>query len=201
MPRGFPTNGPRIKELRLKKVLSVPQLAEQTGLGSRTIETAEKGGALDAESVGRIAEVLGVRPADLVAREGIDEEPATCDLWDKLLGRWAGRIEQPSGPDGIPYRGELTIEFDAPGSGCYTFDFAGTRYQCAVEVTWLFERYFKCDARDPAGGWMVNTAYVQITAAWDRLVGRYVGFGPHSNGVVCGELTAVKVAPATPGNA
>lgn len=192
--RGVPTNGERIRVLRRGKGQTQSQFADACGIGERTLQEAERGGPIDAVTVQLIADRLGVPRADLIAAGGAGpDDPTPCPPWDKLLGRWAARIEQPDGPDGRPYRGELTIEFDAPGGGRYAFEFEGTTYDCRFEATWLFERYFKCDARpSAAGGYLFNTAYLQVSPAGDRLAGRYVGFGPHSNGVVCGVLAATK---------
>ena len=78
------------------------------------------------------------------------------------------------------------------------FTFAGTTHTCRIEVHWLFERYFKFDgvSADPRGC-MFNTCYFQINPAGDRIHGRYIGFGPHTNGIIVGEASGAKVGKET----
>ena len=60
----------KVKELRLSKGLSVPKLAELTGLHRRTIEDLEKRGDCMISNAYKIAKALDVTLNDLYADDG-----------------------------------------------------------------------------------------------------------------------------------
>ena len=60
----------KVKELRLSKGLSVPKLAELTGLHRRTIEDLEKRGDCMISNAYMIAKALNVTLNDLYGEDG-----------------------------------------------------------------------------------------------------------------------------------
>lgn len=60
----------KVKELRLSKGLSVPKLAELTGLHRRTIEDLEKRGDCMISNAYKIAKALNVTLNDLYGEDG-----------------------------------------------------------------------------------------------------------------------------------
>jgi hypothetical protein len=212
MARTVRTNGARIVRLRQKLGLTQDELGAyeppadggrrpRTRMAERTVGRAERGGPVDISVVRRLAVKFGVECGELLANGISDGPPAPPDPWadgwqDRLAGLWTGRVDQPDGPDGHPFRGKFSLEFFRAGAEIrarYSFSFDGTEYEGTGPVTRLFERYFRLDA-GPAtpGRCLFNTIYFQVTPAGDRLTGRYVGLGPHSNKIVTGEATAVR---------
>jgi hypothetical protein len=138
------------------------------------------------------------QPDELLAADGGSVRcPDQDQEWADLVGWWAGRIAQARGPDGEPYAAEVRLEFTRDAGvfvGRYSFTFERRAYLCTGPVRELGRGYFKFDAVS-ADGRMSNTFYFQITRAGDRITGRYVGFGPHSNRVVSGRASAKKTSP------
>lgn len=60
----------KVKELRLSKGLSVPKLAELTGLHRRTIEDLEKRGDCMISNAYKIAKALNVTLNDIYGEDG-----------------------------------------------------------------------------------------------------------------------------------
>jgi transcriptional regulator with XRE-family HTH domain len=189
----------RVKQIRLKKCLSREDFALEYGIDPRTLKKIEDGEPVSYGVVRELAKRLEMeQPDELLAADGGSVRCTEPDQeWTDLVGRWAGRIEQPRGPDGEPYAAEVRLEFtrDAGGFvGRYSFTFEGRTYRCTGPVRGLGRGYFKFDA-ESADGRMSNTFYFQITRAGDGITGRYVGFGPHSNRVVSGRASAKKTFP------
>jgi DNA-binding XRE family transcriptional regulator len=187
--------------LRRRSGRTQAELAHDCGVAENTLVKAEGGGPIDVTTAGIIARHLGVGCEAILAGSPDGPGPAgpAGGAWRLLVGRWVGRIEQSSGPDGCPFTGEVRMEFAGPTSGRYVFTIGGTTIECPVEVTWLVERFFRWDADPPEpGGFLCNTGYFQVNPAGDRISGRYVGIGPHTGGVVAGEVTGRRevVGPA-----
>lgn len=199
MKRSVRTNGQRIAERRIESGWTQEQLAVKSGVAKNTILSAEHGGPVAIKIVSILADVWKVPVKELLARddnaiETVGGEVGYC--LDKLAGNWTGRIEQPAGPDRQHFSAEIRFEIARSGAGAcgrsyFTFD--GITHVSNIEVEWLFERYFKVDGAttDPRG-YMFNTCYFQINPVGDRIDGRYIGFGPHSNCIIVGEVTAGK---------
>ncbi len=71
MRRGVPVDGAQLKRLRLRRVISRPQLAEWTGLGYSTLANIESGFNTHArpETIQKVAAALCVKPESLVDLE------------------------------------------------------------------------------------------------------------------------------------
>lgn len=69
-----------IRELRLRRGLGVPQLAEAAGIGVTTLYQIERGECVGhgprISTVGRLAEALGVEVAELFALDASEEVSA-----------------------------------------------------------------------------------------------------------------------------
>jgi transcriptional regulator with XRE-family HTH domain len=59
-----------LQELRINQGLSQRQLAERAGLSPGAVWNLEKRGSGHPNTVKKVADVLGVRPMDLLTREG-----------------------------------------------------------------------------------------------------------------------------------
>jgi transcriptional regulator with XRE-family HTH domain len=208
MKRGVRTDGKRMVLLRQESGWTQEQLAHKCDLAVNTIRSAEHGGPVDVTVLNDIARLLKTSVKELLARSNAPgrgkAEPrraALQDEWfDKLVGHWSGMIEQPTGPDGRHFSAPIRLELERLGAtlaGRSHFAFAGTTHTCRLEVQWLFERYFKFDGVSAdLQGCMFNTFYFQINPAGDRICGRYIGFGPHTNGIIVGEASGAKVEAA-----
>lgn len=65
----------RLKEIRTRAGMTQTELAERAGVTQSTVSKIEVGrGDGDADTLARIAEALGVRPADLVSEDGPPED-------------------------------------------------------------------------------------------------------------------------------
>jgi transcriptional regulator with XRE-family HTH domain len=200
--RGVRTDGERIVRLRRASGRTQEQLASECDLAANTIRSAERGGPVDIAVVNAIAAVCDVDVKELLASTD-DGVPAAAtreipDLLNKVAGRWTGKIEQPTGPDGQHFSAMIRMEIERTGSrlhGQSFFAFGDLTHTCNVEVRWLFERYFRLDgvSADPQGC-MFNTCYFQVNPAGDRIAGRYIGFGPHSNCIIVGEVSGSRDA-------
>ena len=68
----FPT--PRLRELRLARLLSQAALAEKAGVARDSVRNLEKpNGVARAETIRRLAEALGVEPQQLMRQPPTDE--------------------------------------------------------------------------------------------------------------------------------
>jgi transcriptional regulator with XRE-family HTH domain len=74
--KSIKTNGARLRELREAKHWTQEQVAEISGVATRTIQRAERGESLDANSLSVLAKTFDVELADLVA----EETPKTHEL-------------------------------------------------------------------------------------------------------------------------
>jgi transcriptional regulator with XRE-family HTH domain len=194
MNRGVRTDGEQIVKLRRESGRTQEQLAGECDLAVNTIRSAERGGPVDVTVVSDIAQTLNVEVRDLLAAPDCGSALRdNQDVLDKIAGRWIGRIDQPRGPDGKHFSAMIRMEIERAGvnvRGRSFFTFGAVTHICTVEVRWLFERYFRLDgvSADPQGC-MFNTCYFQINPAGDRITGRYIGFGPHSNCIIVGEVS------------
>lgn len=76
----------RFKQARIKSGLSQVQLAEQMGLKQSYISKLENGDSFSYEQAERIAEILGVRPADIIPNEqNYNEYSATVPEYESDL--------------------------------------------------------------------------------------------------------------------
>jgi transcriptional regulator with XRE-family HTH domain len=62
----------KIQELRINRGLSQRQLAEKAGLSPGAVWRLERRGSGRPDTVKKVADVLGVRPVDLLAEGGSD---------------------------------------------------------------------------------------------------------------------------------
>lgn len=201
MKRSVRTNGKRIAQFRIESGWTQEQLALKSDLAKNTILSAEHGGPVAIKIVSNLANVWKVPVKELLARDDNANETVSGEAsyyLDKLAGIWTGRIKQTTGPVRQHFSAEIRFEIARTASGACGrsyLTFAGITHVCNIEVEWLFERYFKVDGAtaDPRG-YMFNSCYFQINPVGDRIDGRYIGFGPHSNSIIVGEVTAGREA-------
>ena len=189
-------NAKRITQERQQRFLSREEFAGKCGIDPRVLKKIEDGEPVSDRTIKKINDFLKIGADNLLDEPVCVTEPDAES--EGLLGRWAGRIEQPHGPDEKPFSGEVELEFCCEGAGvvgCYEFTFEGTAYRCSGPVAALGGGYFKFDAVSD-NGWMFNTFYFHITRPSDRIDGCYVGFGPHSDRVISGRASGRKVAVA-----
>lgn len=192
--RGVRTDGERIAKLRRESGRTQEQLALECDLAVNTIRSAERGGPVDLAVVTGIADLFKVDVKKLLWTDKTAEAKSEApELMNKVVGNWIGTIEQPTGPDDRHFSATIRMEIERSGSalrGRSFFAFGELTHVCNVEVRWLFERYFRLDgvSADPQGC-MFNTCYFQVNPAGDRIAGRYIGFGPHSNCIIVGEVS------------
>jgi transcriptional regulator with XRE-family HTH domain len=91
------TLGHRLKQRRLDLRLTQAELAEQAGIGKRTVERLENGASVQLASLVRIFRVLGLMPAldELLPQGG----PRPMDLL-RLQGKQRQRASSSSAHDG-----------------------------------------------------------------------------------------------------
>jgi transcriptional regulator with XRE-family HTH domain len=195
--RGVRTNGERLAQFRRESGRTQEQLAADCDLAVNTIRSAERGGPVDMAVVSSIAKILKIEVKELLWNDREVEAPGDMtELFNKVAGHWTGTIEQPTGPDGEHFSATIRMELERSGPhlrGRSVFSMGELTHVCNVEVRWLFERYFRLDGVSAAPqGCMFNTCYFQVNPAGDRIAGRYIGFGPHSNCIIVGDVAGAR---------
>ncbi|MHB1932183.1 MAG: transcriptional regulator [Thermoplasmata archaeon] len=92
-------NGPRLRELREDRRLSLGALASAAGVSRRTIQLYEEGAGAEITVIERIETYLGepvVEPIDLFARRS-EEAPEPADESDRPLDRGGPGVPEPTG--------------------------------------------------------------------------------------------------------
>lgn len=100
--RVFRVDGEKIKSLRRLKAWTQEELAKRAGLNLRTVQNAEHGGPILLDSLGRIAEALGVQPRDLILSEKRPESAEEKEAEDRQTPVRAVEDDRQKSDEGVP---------------------------------------------------------------------------------------------------
>ena len=119
-----------------------------------------------------------------------------------MVGTWVGESQQDLGPDGKPEMAQLKFVFATKGkkvigTGEHSGVLAGTPYAMHLRIVggFLHSKFLRLeyDPRD-ASKLQFGSVLLELGNNADQITGRYLGFGPYTNGMVWGTISLKKAS-------